>query len=102
MRIIRLGSIAVMALIVSACSCETLERAGFQPARLSIKDTPPAKRPHIARAAAMTIMSAHADMSSLRRFCGERHVRFQAGTLKESPEQRARNNAMCQKVYDPK
>ena len=35
----------------------------------------------------------------VRRFCGERHVQFQAGRLAESPEEMARNNALCRQAY---
>lgn len=35
----------------------------------------------------------------LRQFCGDRHVQFQAGTLKEPPDVMARNNDLCRQLY---
>jgi hypothetical protein len=35
----------------------------------------------------------------IRNFCGQRHVRFQSGALKESSSEKARNDALCRQVY---
>jgi hypothetical protein len=35
----------------------------------------------------------------IRNFCGQRHVRFQSGTLNESESERVRNNELCREVY---
>ena len=37
----------------------------------------------------------------LRRFCGQRHVEFQAGRLREAPDVMARNNELCRQIYAP-
>ncbi len=31
----------------------------------------------------------------IRAFCGDRHVRFQAGTLAETEQEKARNDVLC-------
>lgn len=37
--------------------------------------------------------------AKIRSFCGQRHVRFQSGGLKESESEKARNDALCRQVY---
>lgn len=34
----------------------------------------------------------------IRNFCGERHVRFQAGTLNETEQEKARNDVLCSQL----
>ncbi len=37
--------------------------------------------------------------AKIRSFCGQRHVRFQSGGLKEMETEKARNDALCRQVY---
>lgn len=37
--------------------------------------------------------------AKLRSFCGHRHVRFQAGSLRENQTEKARNDVLCRQVY---
>jgi hypothetical protein len=37
--------------------------------------------------------------AKIRSFCGQRHVRFQSGGLKETESEKARNDALCRQVY---
>ena len=37
--------------------------------------------------------------SKIRSFCGQRHVRFQSGALRESASEKARNDVLCSQVY---
>ena len=37
--------------------------------------------------------------AKIRSFCGQRHVRFQSGGLKEAEAEKARNDALCRQVY---
>lgn len=36
--------------------------------------------------------------SRIRSYCGQRHIRFHAGTLKESESEKARNDVLCQQT----
>lgn len=35
----------------------------------------------------------------IRGFCGQRHIRFQTGGLRESDSEKARNDVLCQQAY---
>lgn len=37
--------------------------------------------------------------AKIRSYCGQRHIRFQSGALKESEPEKARNDALCRQVY---
>jgi hypothetical protein len=35
----------------------------------------------------------------IRSYCGQRHIRFQSGMLKESETEKARNDTLCRQAY---
>lgn len=37
--------------------------------------------------------------AKIRGFCGQRHIRFQAGGLRENEREKVRNDALCRQVY---
>ncbi len=37
--------------------------------------------------------------AKIRSYCGQRHIRFHSGALKESEPEKARNDALCRQVY---
>ncbi len=37
--------------------------------------------------------------SRIRNFCGQRHIRFHAGALKESDSEKGRNDVLCRQAY---
>ncbi len=84
----------VLALMAAGCSCESLRSAAVPEARLSIKDSPPRVR---AASRAPKAKQSRPD-ADLRRFRGERHLKFQARTLRETPEQMTTNNASCRRT----
>lgn len=53
----------------------------------------PRPRPLVKRVTRPALVPAGA---RIRSFCGQRHVRFQAGTLRETDTEKARNDVLCQ------
>ena len=54
------------------------------------------KRSVVERVVAPRMVTAGA---RIRSFCGQRHIRFQSGALREQASEKARNDALCRQVY---
>ncbi len=54
-------------------------------------------RRHRAKVAARTIAKPHgfSPGKRIRQFCGQRHIQFQRGTLRETAGEAGRNNVLC-------
>lgn len=68
------------------------------PAIVAVRDAAPLRRKQtvLKRVAEPQVVSAG---SKIRNFCGQRHIRFQSGALKESSPEKARNDTLCRQVY---
>ena len=56
----------------------------------------PAKRSVLKRVIARKVVPAG---QRIRGFCGQRHIRFQSGGLRESTPEKARNDVLCRQEY---
>ena len=77
--------------------CHHLDRIagphGLAPAPGPVVRQVPRPRSQLTRLAKPRVVPAGA---RIRSFCGQRHIRFQSGTLKETEAEKARNDVLCQ------
>ena len=87
-----LAALLASSISVGGCVVSDDDRR-VQPNRLHAAPATPRKR--IAKPVAAVVPGR-----SVKQFCADRHIRFQAGTMSEQPAEIAHNNELCRQIYE--
>lgn len=96
-------AVALVGTVVLSGCCDPVRDASalgmaepIAPPQASSVRSRKAARPVVKRVVEARVVPAG---SKIRSFCGQRHIRFQSGALKESDSEKARNDVLCRQVY---
>lgn len=97
----RITAVLAVSVLVAGCDCFTTGSAGVTSYQLKAPAARavPAHKARPRKAASIVRPKLMSPGEKLRRFCGQRHVEFQSGRLKEAEAVKARNNELCRKFY---
>jgi hypothetical protein len=99
--LVRIAAALAVSVLVAGCDCFTDDGTRVQSYQLAAPAarTGPVARARPQKVKATVLPKQMSPGEKLRRFCGQRHVEFQSGRLKENEAVKARNNELCRKYY---
>jgi hypothetical protein len=97
----RIAAVLAVSVLVAGCDCFTDGATRVQPYQIAASParTGPVTRARPRKVKATVLPKQMSPGEKLRRFCGQRHVEFQSGRLREDEAVKARNNELCRKYY---